>query len=176
MTYREKTKVIRIGDRVIGGGNPILIQSMTNTPTEDVEATVAQTLKLEQAGCEIIRCTVPTPEAAQAVAKIKEQIHIPLVADIHCDYKMAIDSLGFLIAGSISLAILIVFIYFVLLPIVKDMKDDDFDAFDVVGSFMFLTMFELIPTGLTIYFMFDYIGWKYAPEMKLMEYVVQMIK
>lgn len=92
------------------------------------------------------------------------------------DYKMAIDGLGFLIAGSISLAILIVFIYFVLLPIVKDMKDDDFDAFDVVGSFMFLIMFELIPTGLTMYFMFDYIGWKYAPEMKLMEYVVQMIK
>ena len=93
MTYREKTKVIRIGDRVIGGGNPILIQSMTNTPTEDVEATVAQTLKLEQAGCEIIRCTVPTPEAAQAVAKIKEQIHIPLVADIHFDYKMAIAAM-----------------------------------------------------------------------------------
>ena len=93
MTYREKTKVIRIGDRMIGGGNPILIQSMTNTPTEDVEATVAQTLKLEQAGCEIIRCTVPTPEAAQAVAKIKEQIHIPLVADIHFDYKMAIAAM-----------------------------------------------------------------------------------
>ena len=93
MTYREKTKVIRIGDRVIGGGNPILIQSMTNTPTEDVEATVAQTLKLEQAGCEIIRCTVPTPEAAAAVAKIKEQIHIPLVADIHFDYKMAIAAM-----------------------------------------------------------------------------------
>ena len=91
MTYREKTKVIRIGDRVIGRG--ILIQSMTNTPTEDVEATVAQTLKLEQAGCEIIRCTVPTPEAAQAVAKIKEQIHIPLVADIHFDYKMAIAAM-----------------------------------------------------------------------------------
>ena len=93
MNYRDKTKVIRIGDRVIGGGNPILIQSMTNTPTEDVEATVAQTLKLEQAGCEIIRCTVPTPEAAQAVAKIKEQIHIPLVADIHFDYKMAIAAM-----------------------------------------------------------------------------------
>ena len=93
MTYREKTKVIRIGDRVIGGGNPILIQSMTNTPTEDVAATVAQTLRLEQAGCEIIRCTVPTPEAAAAVAKIKEQIHIPLVADIHFDHKMAIAAM-----------------------------------------------------------------------------------
>jgi len=93
MTYRDKTKVIRIGDRVIGGGNPILIQSMTNTPTEDVQATVAQTLRLEEAGCEIIRCTVPTPEAAAAVAKIKEQIHIPLVADIHFDYKMAIAAM-----------------------------------------------------------------------------------
>ncbi len=93
MNYRDKTKVIRIGDRVIGGGNPILIQSMTNTPTEDVEATVAQTLRLEEAGCEIIRCTVPTPEAATAIAKIKERIHIPLVADIHFDYKMAIAAM-----------------------------------------------------------------------------------
>ena len=93
MNYRDKTKVIRIGDRVIGGGNPILIQSMTNTPTEDVEATVAQTLRLKEAGCEIIRCTVPTPEAAAAVAKIKERIHIPLVADIHFDYKMAIAAM-----------------------------------------------------------------------------------
>ena len=93
MTYRDNTKVIRIGDRVIGGGNPILIQSMTNTRTEDVEATVAQTLRLEQAGCEIIRCTVPTPEAAAAIAEIKKQIHIPLVADIHFDYKMAIAAI-----------------------------------------------------------------------------------
>lgn len=93
MTYREKTKVIRIGDRVIGGGNPVLIQSMTNTPTEDVQATVAQILRLEQAGCEIIRCTVPTPEAAAAIAKIKEQIHIPLVADIHFDHRMAIAAM-----------------------------------------------------------------------------------
>ncbi|MDE7360089.1 MAG: flavodoxin-dependent (E)-4-hydroxy-3-methylbut-2-enyl-diphosphate synthase, partial [Lachnospiraceae bacterium] len=58
--HREQTKIITIGDRKIGGGNPILIQSMTNTPTEDVEATVAQILRLEKAGCEIIRCTVPT--------------------------------------------------------------------------------------------------------------------
>lgn len=91
--HREQTKVITIGDRKIGGGNPILIQSMTNTPTEDVEATVAQILRLEKAGCEIIRCTVPTMEAAQALAKIKEQIHIPLVADIHFDYKMAIAAM-----------------------------------------------------------------------------------
>ncbi len=92
-THREQTKVINIGDRKIGGGNPILIQSMTNTPTEDVEATVAQILRLEQAGCEIIRCTVPNAEAALVLAKIKERIHIPLVADIHFDYKMAIAAM-----------------------------------------------------------------------------------
>ena len=91
--YRDHTKVIKIGDKVIGGGNPILIQSMTNTRTEDVEATVAQILRLEKAGCEIIRCTVPTIEAAEAIGKIKEQIHIPLVADIHFDYKMAIAAM-----------------------------------------------------------------------------------
>ena len=91
--YRDHTKVIQIGDRKIGGGNPVLIQSMTNTHTEDVEATVAQILRLEKAGCEIIRCTVPTMEAAQALAKIKKQIHIPLVADIHFDYKMAIAAM-----------------------------------------------------------------------------------
>ena len=91
--YREQTKVIKIGDRVIGGGNPILIQSMTNTKTEDVEATVAQILRLEQAGCEIIRATVPTQEAAEAFREIKKRIHIPLVADIHFDYKMAIAAI-----------------------------------------------------------------------------------
>ena len=91
--YRDHTKVIRIGDRVIGGGNPVLIQSMTNTRTEDVEATVAQILELEQAGCEIIRCTVPSLEAAQAIRRIKEQIHIPLVADIHFDYRMAVAAM-----------------------------------------------------------------------------------
>lgn len=91
--YREHTKVIQIGDRKIGGGNPILIQSMTNTRTEDVEATVKQILALEAAGCEIIRCTVPTLEAAEAIRKIKKQIHIPLVADIHFDYKMAIAAM-----------------------------------------------------------------------------------
>ena len=90
---REHTKVIQIGDRVIGGGNPVLIQSMTNTPTENVEATVAQILRLEQAGCEIIRCTVPTFEAAEALTEIKKQIHIPLVADIHFDYRMAIAAM-----------------------------------------------------------------------------------
>lgn len=90
MSYREHTKTIRIGDRVIGGGNPILIQSMTNTPTEDVEATVRQILRLEDAGCEIIRCTCPTAEAAAALGQIRRRIHIPLVADIHFDYRMAI--------------------------------------------------------------------------------------
>lgn len=93
MSKREHTKVIQIGDRKIGGGNPVLIQSMTNTPTEDVEKTVAQILALEQAGCEIIRCTVPNENAAKAIAKIKEQIHIPLVADIHFDYRMAIAAI-----------------------------------------------------------------------------------
>lgn len=87
---RERTRVIQIGDRCIGGGNPILIQSMTNTRTEDVEAIVRQILELEAAGCEIVRCTVPTQEAAEAIAEIKKQIHIPLVADIHFDYRMAI--------------------------------------------------------------------------------------
>ena len=87
---RDNTKVIKIGDRVIGGGNPILIQSMTNTKTEDVDATVNQILKLEEAGCEIIRCTVPNENACKAISEIKKQIHIPLVADIHFDYKMAI--------------------------------------------------------------------------------------
>ena len=90
---REHTRVIQIADRVIGGGNPILIQSMTNTRTEDVKATVEQIHKLEKAGCEIIRCTVPTMEAAQAIREIKKQISIPLVADIHFDYKMAIAAI-----------------------------------------------------------------------------------
>ena len=87
---REHTKVIKIGDRVIGGGNPILIQSMTNTKTEDVEATVAQIQALTAAGCDIIRCAVPTMEAAEALGEIKKQITIPLVADIHFDYKLAL--------------------------------------------------------------------------------------
>ena len=91
--YRDHTKVVKIGDRVIGGGNPILIQSMTNTRTEDVEATVSQIRRLTAAGCEIIRCTVPTMEASKALKEIKKQISIPLVADIHFDYKMAIAAM-----------------------------------------------------------------------------------
>ncbi len=91
--YRNNTRVVQIGDRVIGGGNPILIQSMTNTKTEDVAGTVEQILELERAGCEIIRCTVPTLEAAKALSEIKKKIHIPLVADIHFDYRMAIAAM-----------------------------------------------------------------------------------
>lgn len=91
--YRDNTKVIHIGNKIIGGGNPIMIQSMTNTRTEDVAATVAQIKRLEAAGCDIIRCTVPTLEAAKAVAEIKKEITIPLVADIHFDYKMAIAAI-----------------------------------------------------------------------------------
>ena len=91
--YRDNTKVIHIGNKVIGGGNPIMIQSMTNTKTDDVKTTVAQIKRLEEAGCDIIRCTVPNIEAAKAIAQIKKEISIPLVADIHFDYKMAIAAM-----------------------------------------------------------------------------------
>ena len=91
--YRDTTKVIKIGNKVIGGGNPILIQSMTNTKTDDVDATVAQINKLTEAGCDIIRCAVPNMEAAQAIKEIKKNITIPLVADIHFDYKLAIAAM-----------------------------------------------------------------------------------
>ena len=90
---RKITKEVHIGNRVIGGGRPILIQSMTNTKTEDVASTVAQIQKLTKAGCDIIRCAVPTLEAAKALAEIKKQIEIPLVADIHFDYKLAIAAM-----------------------------------------------------------------------------------
>ncbi len=93
--YRDNTKVIQIGDKKIGGGHPILIQSMTNTKTEDIAATVAQIKSLEAAGCEIIRCTAPTMEACKAIGEIKKQITIPLVADIHFDYKMAIAAMEY---------------------------------------------------------------------------------
>ena len=91
--FRDDTKIVNIGNVAIGGGNPIAIQSMTNVKTEDVEACVSQILKLEEAGCEIIRCTVPNEAAAKAIAEIKKKIHIPLVADIHFDYKMAIAAM-----------------------------------------------------------------------------------
>ena len=93
MGYRDETKVVQIGKRQIGGGNPILIQSMCNTKTEDVEATVEQILALEHAGFDIIRVAVPTMEAAAALTEIKRQIHIPLVADIHFDYRLAIAAI-----------------------------------------------------------------------------------
>ncbi|MDD3278281.1 MAG: flavodoxin-dependent (E)-4-hydroxy-3-methylbut-2-enyl-diphosphate synthase [Lachnospiraceae bacterium] len=92
---RTHTRVIKIGDRIIGGGHPVLIQSMTNTKTEDVSGTVAQIQALTQAGCDIIRCAVPTMEAAQALGEIKKQISIPLVADIHFDYKLAIAAMEY---------------------------------------------------------------------------------
>jgi len=91
--YRDNTKVVRIGDHVIGGGNPVLIQSMTNTKTEDVEATVKQIHRLTEAGCDIIRCTVPNQQAATAFKEIKKKISIPLVADIHFNYRLAIAAM-----------------------------------------------------------------------------------
>ena len=87
------TKTVQIGSRVIGGGNPILIQSMTNTKTEDVAATVAQIQALTAAGCDIIRCAVPTMEAAEALTEIKKQVNIPVVADIHFDYRLALAAI-----------------------------------------------------------------------------------
>ena len=86
------TREIKVGDRLIGGGASVTIQSMCNTKTEDVEATVSQILRLEEAGCEIVRVTVPTIEAANALSAIRERIHIPLVADIHFDYRLAIEA------------------------------------------------------------------------------------
>ena len=91
--YRDNTKVVKIGNVSIGGGNKIAIQSMTNTKTEDVDSTVKQILELENAGCDIVRSTVPTMEAAKAIAQIKKQIHIPIVADIHFDYHLAIAAM-----------------------------------------------------------------------------------
>ena len=90
---RKDTKVVHIGDRVIGGGNPVLIQSMCNTKTEDVKSTINQILSLEKAGCDIIRVAVPTMKAAEALKDIKKEIHIPLVADIHFDYRLAIAAM-----------------------------------------------------------------------------------
>ena len=91
--HRERTKKITIGNITIGGGSPVAIQSMTNTRTEDVKETVSQILALERAGCEIIRCAVPTYEAAEAISEIKKQIHIPLVADIHLDHRLEIAAI-----------------------------------------------------------------------------------
>ncbi len=93
MILRKQTREVKIGSVAIGGNNPIAIQSMTNTETSDVEATVAQILRLEKAGCEIIRSTANTEAAADAFSEIKKRIHIPIVADIHFDYKLAIRAM-----------------------------------------------------------------------------------
>ena len=93
MTYRNNTKIIKIGDKVIGGGNPILIQSMTNTETSDIDATIKQIKALEEAGCDIVRCTANTLAAARAFDKLKEQTSVPLVADIHFNYNLAIEAI-----------------------------------------------------------------------------------
>ena len=88
-----KTREVKIGNRVIGGDNPILIQSMCNTKTQDVAATVTQINELAAAGCDIIRVAVPDMDAAKAISEIKKQISIPLVADIHFDYRLAIAAI-----------------------------------------------------------------------------------
>ena len=93
MIPRRKTRTVQIGSVAVGGANPVAIQSMTNTRTEDAEATIRQILRLEEAGCEIIRCTVPTFAAAEALTKIKAAVHIPVVADIHFDFRMAIAAM-----------------------------------------------------------------------------------
>lgn len=87
------SKIVRIGDRAIGGGSPVLIQSMTNTKTEDVEATVSQINALSAAGCDIVRCAVPTMEAAEAIGEIKKRVNIPVVADVHFDHRLAIAAI-----------------------------------------------------------------------------------
>lgn len=93
MYTRKQTRVVEIGNVKIGGGNLVAVQSMTNTKTENVKDTVEQILALEKAGCDIVRCTVPTQEAAKALGEIKKRIHIPLIADIHFDYKLAIAAM-----------------------------------------------------------------------------------
>lgn len=93
MAYRDHTKKIKIGNVTIGGGSPVAIQSMTNTDTADAEATIQQILRLEKEGCDIVRCTANTPEAADAFDKIKAGTHIPVVADIHFQYRLAIRTI-----------------------------------------------------------------------------------
>src|SRR5262245_15071116 len=91
--HRHKTREVRVGDVVVGGDNPIWVQSMTTPDTHDIEATVAQIHRLEEAGCEIVRVTVPKPEDAAVLGEIKRRIHLPLICDIHFDYKMALLAL-----------------------------------------------------------------------------------
>jgi (E)-4-hydroxy-3-methylbut-2-enyl-diphosphate synthase len=90
---RSKTKVIKVGDVYVGGSHPIVVQSMTNTKTEDIMATVAQIKRLEEAGCQVVRCAIPNLESSKAIREIKKQINIPLVGDIHFDYRLAIAAI-----------------------------------------------------------------------------------
>lgn len=90
---RHRTREVRVGDKVVGGNNPVWVQSMTTTDTFDVDATVAQIKRLEEAGCELVRVTVPKPEDAGALTAIRERIGIPLICDIHFDYRMALLAL-----------------------------------------------------------------------------------
>src|SRR5918912_1408232 len=91
---RHKTREVRVGDKVVGGDNPIWVQSMTTTYTHDLEATLAEIQRMEEAGCEIVRVTVPKPQDAAVLSEIKRRIHIPLICDIHFDYKMALAALN----------------------------------------------------------------------------------
>ncbi|RYL90421.1 flavodoxin-dependent (E)-4-hydroxy-3-methylbut-2-enyl-diphosphate synthase [Sporolactobacillus sp. THM19-2] len=93
MTHRTKTRKVKVGNLIIGGSNEVIIQSMTTTKTRDVEATVAQIHRLENAGCQLVRVACPTMEDALAIPDIKKQIHIPLVVDIHFNYKLALKAI-----------------------------------------------------------------------------------
>src|SRR5437899_1856450 len=93
MFKRHKTREVRVGDKIVGGDNPIWVQSMTTTDTYDVEATIAEIERMEAAGCEIVRVTVPKPEDAAVLGEIRRRIHLPLICDIHFDYKMALAAL-----------------------------------------------------------------------------------
>ncbi len=93
MTHRTKTRPVKVGNLTIGGNNELIIQSMTTTKTHDVEATVAEIKRLEEAGCQVVRVAVPDERAADAIADIKKQINIPLVADIHFDYRLALKAI-----------------------------------------------------------------------------------
>ncbi|NEW04463.1 flavodoxin-dependent (E)-4-hydroxy-3-methylbut-2-enyl-diphosphate synthase [Paenibacillus sp. SYP-B3998] len=93
MFHRKETRPVRVGDLMIGGSDEVIIQSMCTTKTADVKATVAEILRLEEAGCQIVRVTVNNKEAAEAIKEIKKQIHIPLVADIHFDHRLALAAI-----------------------------------------------------------------------------------
>lgn len=93
MYHRTETRPVRVGDLTIGGNNEVIMQSMCTTKTADVEATVAEILRLEEAGCQLVRVTVNNKEAAAAISEIKKRIHVPLVADIHFDYRLALEAI-----------------------------------------------------------------------------------